>query len=127
MHACIRHIAALGALSASLGVASQTFVGAFDVGPGGNPQKFNPLVASAGFGKWLLLFVATLILSLLFLRRDWLGLLGVLYLLIGIIGIYGLVRNHPRLVELSFGLYFVGVVAVAIVFTFYPRKILEHL
>jgi peptide/nickel transport system substrate-binding protein len=30
--------------------AEQVFVGAFDVGPGGNPQKFNPLTASAGFG-----------------------------------------------------------------------------
>lgn len=38
-----------------------------------------------------------------------------------------LTPDLPRLVELSFGLYFVGVVAVGIVFTFYPRKILEHL
>lgn len=45
-----RTILALAALVAGLGTASaQTFTGAFDVGPGGNPQKFNPLTASAGF------------------------------------------------------------------------------
>ena len=83
-------------------------------------------VASAGFGKWLLVFLATLIISLLFIRRDWVVLLGVLYLLIGVLGIYGLLRNQPRLVELAFGLYFVGVIGVAIVFTFFPRKILDQ-
>ena len=29
--------------------ADKVLIGAFDVGPGGNPQKFNPLTASAGF------------------------------------------------------------------------------
>ena len=36
-------------LAAMASASAQTFVGAFDVGPGGNPQKFNPLTASAGF------------------------------------------------------------------------------
>ena len=84
-------------------------------------------VASAGFGKWLSVFVATLIISLLFARRNWLALLGVLFLLIGVLGIYGLLQNQPRLVELAFRLYFLGVIAVAIVFTFFRRKILEQL
>lgn len=38
-------------------------------------------VASAGFGKWLLVSLSTLILSLVFLRRDWLVLLAGLYLI----------------------------------------------
>jgi hypothetical protein len=83
-------------------------------------------VASAGFGKWLLVSLSTLILSLVFLRRDWLLLLGVLYLLIGLLGIYGLLRN-PRFVELSFALNFVGLIVVAIVFTAWPAKVLDHL
>ena len=80
-------------------------------------------VASAGFGKWLLVSLATLILSLVFLQKDWLALLGGFYFLIGIIGIYGILRD-PRFVEGSFLLSFVGVLAVAIVFTFWPGKVL---
>ncbi|HET6975700.1 MAG TPA: hypothetical protein VFI24_05225 [Pyrinomonadaceae bacterium] len=83
-------------------------------------------VVSAGFGKWLLVSLATIILSLVFLRRDWLVLLGGLYLLIGVLGIYGLLRN-PRVVELSFVLNFVGLVIVAIVFSAWPRKVLDQL
>ncbi len=29
--------------------AEKVLIGAFDVGPGGLPQKFNPLIATAGF------------------------------------------------------------------------------
>ena len=82
-------------------------------------------VTSAGFGKWLLISLATLILSLVFLRRDWLALLGVLYLLIGVLGIYGLLRN-PRVVELSFLLNLVGLPVVAIVFSVWPHMVLEQ-
>ena len=84
-------------------------------------------VASAGFGKWLLISLSTLVLSLVFLRRDWLALLGVLYLLIGGICIYGLLLNRPRLVELSFLLNLVGLPIVAVVFSVWPHKILEEL
>src|SRR5215212_1047585 len=63
-------------------------------------------VASAGFGKWLLVSLTTLILSLVFSRRDWLVVLGALYVLIAVSGIYGLLRN-PRFIELSFLLNFV--------------------
>jgi len=83
-------------------------------------------VVSAGFGKWFLLFLATLILSLVFLRKDWLALLGVLYILIAVIGIYGL-RRDPRFVERAFTLYFVGVLVIAIVFSLWPQKVLERL
>lgn len=83
-------------------------------------------VTNAGFGKWLLVSIATLILSLVFLRRDWLALLGVFYFFIGVIGIYGILRD-PRFVERSFLLSFVGVLVVAIVFTFWSRKVLELL
>jgi len=82
--------------------------------------------ASAGFGKWLLVSLTTLILSLVFLRRDWLVVLGALYVLIAIIGIYGLLRN-PRFIELSFLLNFVGLLLVAVVFSAWPRKVLDQL
>ncbi len=43
-------VAALAALtSVTLPASAQTFIGAFDVGPAGNAQKFNPLTSSAGF------------------------------------------------------------------------------
>ncbi len=82
-------------------------------------------VASAGFGKWLLVSISTLILSLVFLRRDWFALLGGLYVLVGAIGVYGLLRN-PRLVEWSFMLSFVGLLAVAVIFSAWPQKVLER-
>lgn len=40
---------------------SATLVGAFDVGPGGYPQKFNPLTATAGF-TWFNKYYSTLTL-----------------------------------------------------------------
>jgi hypothetical protein len=83
-------------------------------------------VASAGFGKWLLVSLSTLILSLVFLRRDWLVVLGALYFLIALMGIYGLLRD-PRFVEWSFLLNFVGLLAVAVVFSAWPQKVLERL
>jgi hypothetical protein len=61
-----------------------------------------------------------------FLRRDWLALLGGLYFLIGVLGVYGLLRN-PRLVEWSFVLNFVGLIVVAVVFSGWPQKVLERL
>jgi hypothetical protein len=90
------------------------------------PPEMVRNVASAGFGKWLLVSLATLILSLVFLRRDWLVLIGGLYLLIGVIGLYGLLRN-PRLVELSFLLNFLGLLVVAIFFSGWPQKVLDPL
>jgi hypothetical protein len=82
-------------------------------------------VTSAGFGKWLFVSIAVLVLSLVFLRRNWFALLAGLYILIGIFGIYGLLRN-PRLVELSFLLNFVGLVVVAVVFSVWPQKVLDR-
>ena len=82
-------------------------------------------VASAGFGKWLLVSLSTLILSLVFLRRDWLVLLGALFFVIGLIGIYGILRD-PRFVEWSFRLSLAGVVVVAIFFTGWRRKVLDQ-
>lgn len=83
-------------------------------------------VAAAGFGKWLLVSLSTLILSLVFLRGDWLALLGALYLLITVLGVYGLLRD-PRWVEWSFLLNFVGLLIVAIVFSTWPQKVVERL
>jgi hypothetical protein len=84
-------------------------------------------VAFAGFGKWLLISLATIVLSFVFVRRDWLVLLAALYLLIGLTGLYGLLLRHPRFVELSFALNLVGLPVVAIVFSFFPQKILQQL
>lgn len=43
-------LAALLQVSLPAAATDTVFTGAFDVGPQGNPQKFNPLTASAGFG-----------------------------------------------------------------------------
>ncbi|HXS00945.1 MAG TPA: hypothetical protein VN724_10245, partial [Pyrinomonadaceae bacterium] len=82
-------------------------------------------VTSAGSGKWLLISIATLILSLVFLRRNWLALLGGLYFVIGILGIYGVLQMRG-LVQLSFKLSLVGVLFVAVIFTRWPHTVLEH-
>jgi len=83
-------------------------------------------VASAGFGKWLLVSLTTLILSLVFLRRDWLVVLGALYVLVALIGVYGLLRD-PRFVEWSLRLNFVGLLLVAVVFSAWPQRVLDQL
>ncbi len=82
-------------------------------------------VTAAGFGKWLLISIATLVLSLVFLRRNWFALLGGLYVLIGLLGIYGILRD-ARLVELSFVLNLIGAVVVAVIFSKCPQKVLDH-
>jgi hypothetical protein len=82
-------------------------------------------VNSAAFGKWLLIAIATLVLSLVFLRRNWLALLGALYFLTGVLGIYGVVQMRG-LVQLSFLLSLIGVLFVALIFTRWPHKVLEH-
>ena len=82
-------------------------------------------VTAAASGKWLLISIALLILSLVFLRRNWLALLGGLYFLIGVLGIYGVLRMRG-LVQLSFMLSLVGVLFVAVIFTRWPQKILEQ-
>jgi hypothetical protein len=82
-------------------------------------------VSAAGFGKWILVSIAVLVLSLVFLRRNWFALLCGLYLLIGILGIYGLLVN-PRLVELSLLLLLASVLAVAVIFSVWPQKVLER-
>ena len=84
-------------------------------------------VAFAGFGKWLLISLSTIVLSLVFVRRDWLLLLAALYLIIGVTGIYGLLLRNPRCVELSFAVNLVGLPVVGIVFGFFPQKILQQL
>jgi hypothetical protein len=82
-------------------------------------------VTAAASGKWLLISIALLILSLVFLRRNWLALLGGLYFLIGVLGIYGVLQMRG-LVQLSFMLSLLGVLFVAVIFTRWPEKILEH-
>jgi len=82
-------------------------------------------VTSAGSGKWLLISIATLILSLVFLRRNWLALLSGLYFVIAILGIYGVLQMRG-LVQLSFKLSLVGVLIVAVIFTRWPHTVLEH-
>lgn len=84
-------------------------------------------IAWAGFGKWLLISLSTLVLSLVFVRRDWLILLASLYALIGVTCIYGLLLRQPRFVELSFGLNLVGLPVVGIFFSGWPQKLLDQL
>ena len=51
----------LAAVHTAALAADMILVGAFDLGPGGNPQKFNPLAASAGF-TWYNKYFGTLAL-----------------------------------------------------------------
>jgi hypothetical protein len=83
-------------------------------------------VASAGFGKWLLISISMFAVSFLFLRDDWLALLGVLNLLVAVSLVYGLLRS-PRVIEWAFLLNFVGVLAVGVVFSVWPRSVLRRL
>ena len=82
-------------------------------------------VASAGFGKWLLISVSMAALATLFLRGDWLALLGVLHFLVAVGFTYGLLRS-PRVVEWAFLLNFVGVLAVGVIFSLWPRLVLSR-
>ena len=52
---------AAAAAPASAQMARNVLIGGFDVGPGGYPNNFNPLAATAGF-QWLNLYYDTLVL-----------------------------------------------------------------
>ena len=82
-------------------------------------------VASANLGKWLFFAFATLLLSLLFLRRNWLVVLFGLYIVVGLLCLGGLLGKKPSLVEWAFSLTALALVPLALVFTFWPQKVLE--
>jgi hypothetical protein len=90
-------------------------------------------VASAGFEKWLLVALATLALSAVFLWRGgawatWVGGgLFLLYLSVGALTLWGLLGSRPKLVAAGFGLSFVGVAVIALVFTRWPAWVAERL
>lgn len=90
-------------------------------------------VASASFEKWLLIALATLALSSVFL---WPGdgtasLMGgglfILYLAVSLLTLWGIFGARPRLVAAAFGLNFIGVLALAVLFTAWPRWVAERL
>jgi hypothetical protein len=90
-------------------------------------------VAAASFQKWLLISLATLALSPVFLwggDRYALvtgGGLFLLYVLIGALTLWGIFGGRPRLVMTAFGLNFVGVLVVAVVFGAWPRWVVARL
>ena len=90
-------------------------------------------VAAASFEKWLLIALATLALSPVFL---WAGgraatlagsALFALYVVVGLLTLWGNLGARPRLVAAGFLLNFVGVIAVAVLFTAWPRWVAERL
>jgi hypothetical protein len=90
-------------------------------------------VAAASFQKWLLISLATLALSPIFLwgggRRALFagGGLFLLYVLIGVLTLWGILGGRPRLVMTGFLLNFVGVIVVAVLFSLWPRRVASRL
>lgn len=80
-------------------------------------------VASAGFGKWLLFALTTLLLSPVFLRGGWLAALFALFLAVGLLCLAGLLGKRPLLVEIAFALTFAGLVPLALVFSLWPHRV----
>ena len=90
-------------------------------------------VAAASFWKWLLIGLATLVLSTVFLwggDREvllWGGGLFLLYALVGLLTLAGILGGVPRLVIFGFLLNFVGLVGIAVLFTAWPGWVVERL
>ncbi|MGH2391065.1 MAG: ABC transporter substrate-binding protein, partial [Chloroflexota bacterium] len=54
-------LAPMGDKASASSVSSGTLIGGFDVGPGGSPEVFNPLIDTAGF-TWLQKYYSSLVL-----------------------------------------------------------------
>lgn len=90
-------------------------------------------VAAASFEKWLLVGLATLVLSPVFLWRGerWSVVAGgglfLLYLTVGVLTLAGILGGSARLVLTAFGLNFIGVVVIAVLFNVWPRRVAGRL
>jgi len=100
---------------------------------GANPVT-GPLlrgVAAASFQKWLLIGLATLALSTVFLWGGkglvWGGVTFLLYVLVGVLILAGILGGGPRLVVAGFYLSLGGVIVIAVLFNAWPRWVAERL
>ncbi|HWS90804.1 MAG TPA: hypothetical protein VN282_27790 [Pyrinomonadaceae bacterium] len=90
-------------------------------------------VAAASFWKWLLISLATLALSTVFMWGGdskvllWGGGLFLLYALIGLLTLAGILGGLPRLVAFGFLLNFLGLLGIAVLFTAWPRWVVGRL
>jgi hypothetical protein len=81
---------------------------------------------SVSLGKWALSFIATGLLSSLFLwRRDAIVLLGGFYALTAIVGLTGLIYRPT--IAWAFGLVLIGALLVIVVFGVLPSRFLQEL
>lgn len=77
--------------------------------------------------KWILFALTTLLLSPLFLRRDWLALLVPVYVVVGALCLAGVLGRKPVLVEFAFLLTLAALVPLAVVFTAWPKWVVDGL
>lgn len=78
----------------------------------------------ASLAKWTLIFVTTSLVSQLFIRRnDWIVLIGYLFVLATALGLSGLLYN-PAIEWASIPMG-IGIVLIAVVLTFCPKRFLR--
>ena len=82
--------------------------------------------------KWALLFVLSLLIGLILARiQGWLVIPGVAFLIAALVGLSGVTFNllSPKfywMFPVSIGLLALGIICIAIAFTFWPRKVLNQ-
>jgi hypothetical protein len=83
-------------------------------------------IRHASLLKWGLIFVAVALLATMFLwRRDWVMIVGALYLLAALIGIIGLFRNS--LIQWAFAPMSLGMAGIGALLLFEPDRFLAGL
>lgn len=78
--------------------------------------------------KWTLVFGTTALLAPMFLwRQDWIVWIGYLYVLTFVIGLIGLLVYRPAIEWATSYPMGLGLITLAFLFTFWPRKFLQGL
>jgi hypothetical protein len=80
-------------------------------------------ISTASLIKWGLIFLATALLSALFWRHNWIGLITILYILSAVVGFAGLI--HRPAIEWSSYLTAIATILVAVIFSGFPEKFLR--
>jgi hypothetical protein len=97
-----------------------------ETGPAETTQQMIDAARHVSLGKWALSFIATGLLSSLFLwRRDAVAMLGFLYALTALVGLSGLIYRPA--IGWAFSLMGIGTVLLVLVFLVLPGKFLQGL
>lgn len=80
-------------------------------------------ISRASLVKWGLIFIVMPLLSALFWRRNWIGLIALVYVMSAVVGFAGFI--HRPAIEWSFNLMGIATILAAVLFAGFPEKFLK--